>query len=84
MRSKAIGPARRLALLLVALSLSLVALAFRSELQTWAFGVGRGVLANRGKPAPEIPTSARTLAGAPLRLSDLRGRVVLLHFFTFD
>jgi hypothetical protein len=73
-----------MAILLFALALSLVALGYRSRFQSWAYGVGDGAAANRGKPAPEIPDGVKTLAGPPLRLSDLRGRVVLLHFFTFD
>jgi hypothetical protein len=72
-----------LGLLLALLALSLVALAHRSAVQRWVYGVGGDVARARGRPAPEIPGSTRTLDGAPLRLADLRGRVVLLHFFTF-
>jgi hypothetical protein len=36
----------------------------------------------RERTAPELPR-LETLDGAPLTLAALRGRVVLLHFFTF-
>jgi hypothetical protein len=67
------------ALLLVAL----VALGYRSSLQALAAGVGQGLVAQRGKRAPELPAGLATLDGRPLHLADLRGRVVLLHFWTF-
>ena len=35
-----------------------------------------------GKPAPELPP-LQTLDGKPVQLAALRGRVVLLHFWTF-
>jgi thiol-disulfide isomerase/thioredoxin len=35
-----------------------------------------------GKPAPEI-TNATWLNGAPLRIADLRGKVVMVEFWTF-
>jgi hypothetical protein len=70
---------RRLFILLAALAMSLVALRFRSGLQAWAYGV---VAPATDKAAPELP-ALKTLDGAPLRLGGLRGRVVLLHFWTF-
>lgn len=76
-------PGKRMVVLLAALALSLLALFHRARLQTWAYGVGTGVELSRGKAAPEIPGSAATLGGAPVRLADRHGRVVLLHFFTF-
>jgi hypothetical protein len=36
-----------------------------------------------GQAAPELPASVRTLDGKRLTLASLRGRPVLLHFFTF-
>jgi thiol-disulfide isomerase/thioredoxin len=36
-----------------------------------------------GQTLPELPRTVRTLDGPPVRLADLRGRVVLLHFWTF-
>jgi hypothetical protein len=68
--------------LVAALALSLVALHFRGRLQAWAAGVKTGTIV--GKPAPEIPPSVASLDGRPLRLGALRGRVILLHFWTFD
>jgi hypothetical protein len=65
--------------LLVVLAMSLVALRFRSNLQAWAYGTSAPAT---GKAAPELPPM-KTLDGAPIKLADLRGRVVLLHFWTF-
>ena len=70
---------RRVFILLAALGASLIALRFRSEIQAWAYGTSAP---QTGKAAPELPR-LKTLDGAPLRLADLRGRVVLLHFWTF-
>ena len=70
---------KRTLVLLMALAMSLVALRFRSELQAWAYGAGAPPA---GHAAPELPP-LETLDGAPLRLAELRGRVVLLHFWTF-
>jgi peroxiredoxin len=33
-------------------------------------------------PAPEFPKEAEWVQGGPLKLADLRGRVVVLHFWT--
>jgi hypothetical protein len=71
----------RLTVLSIALLGSLVALANRSSLQAWAFGIGGGGLED-GKAAPELPKLA-TLDGARVELAKLRGRVILLHFWTF-
>ena len=70
---------RRTALLLAVLAMSLVALVFRARLQAWAYGVAAPPA---GKPAPELPP-LRALDGLPVKLGELRGRVVLLHFWTF-
>lgn len=70
-------------MLLVALGLSLVALDHRSQLQAWASGARDGVRALEGAPAPELPRGTRALDGRQLDLASLRGRPVLLHFWTF-
>jgi hypothetical protein len=66
----------------VALALSLLALHHRGRLQAWARDVKTS--SNVGKPAPEIPSAIASVDGRSLRMSSLRGRVVLLHFWTFD
>jgi hypothetical protein len=73
----------RLSLLLVMLAVSLLALRRRSSIQAWALGIANTTRDQRGKHAPEFPAKTKSLEGMPLRLADLRGRVVLLHFFTF-
>ena len=73
------GVNRRVFILLAALAGSLIALRFRSEIQAWAYGTSAPAT---GKAAPELPPM-KTLDGAALKLADLRGRVVLLHFWTF-
>jgi hypothetical protein len=72
----------RLVVLLALLALSLVALYFRADIQVWARGVGE-VAGLAGRPAPELPATVKTLDRKRLRLGDLRGRVVLLHFWTY-
>jgi hypothetical protein len=74
---------RRLAALLVALALSLVALGKRNAVRGWLWGIDAEAREAPGGPAPERPASARTLDGARLRLADLRGQLVLIHFWTF-
>jgi thiol-disulfide isomerase/thioredoxin len=73
----------RIVVLLGVLAASLVALHFRSDLQAWAAGARDGVRALEGAPAPELPSQTRALDGTPLTLASLRGRAVLLHFWTF-
>ena len=73
----------RLVVLSTLLCLSLFALSRRSMLQAWASGAGSGVGKLGGTPAPALPSDTHTLDGAPLALDALRGRVVLLHFWTF-
>ena len=73
----------RLTLLLTLLGASLVALHYRGALQALAWGVEQPDSARVGAPAPEIPDTVRSLDGKPLRLAQYRGRVVLLHFWTF-
>jgi thiol-disulfide isomerase/thioredoxin len=69
---------------LVPLALSLLALGHKSELQAWAAGARPGLTAHAERtPAPPFPTDTHTLDGAPISLDALRGRVVLLHFWTF-
>lgn len=58
-------------------------LAHRGAVQAWATGSAEGVRKLVGRPAPEIPAAVRGLDGQPVRLAALRGRVVLLHFWTF-
>src|SRR5260370_38662949 len=63
------------------LILALMAYRHRTQVQAWAYGVksdGRQV----GTAAAELPPSAKTLDGKPLRVADARGRVLLLHFWT--
>jgi thiol-disulfide isomerase/thioredoxin len=72
---------RRLSVLLALLGLSLVALSRRSQLQAWAYESGPAK--QSGEPAPELPAGTQTLDGHALRLAELRGQVVLLHFWTF-
>jgi thiol-disulfide isomerase/thioredoxin len=73
----------RLLSLSVLLVLSLVALSRRSTLQAWASGAGDGARALEGTSAPPLPPDSHALDGKALDLSALRGRVVLLHFWTF-
>jgi thiol-disulfide isomerase/thioredoxin len=73
----------RIFILVAVLALSLVALRHRSDLQAWASGARDGVRSLEGAPAPELPAQTRALDGTPLTLASLRGRVVLLHFWTF-
>jgi hypothetical protein len=68
--------------LLVALAGSLVLLSQRSRVQAWAFGLSSPSRLS-GRAAPELPASVRTLDGKRLTLASLRGRTVLLHFWTF-
>jgi hypothetical protein len=69
-----------MSVLLAALAGSLVLLANRSSVQAWAYGVSTEKLV--GKRAPELPALA-TLDGKKVSLEALRGKVVLLHFWTF-
>jgi thiol-disulfide isomerase/thioredoxin len=73
----------RLLILLAPLVLAVVALVHRTTLQAWATGARDGVGGLEGTPAPVLPTGTHTVDGAPVRLDALRGRVVLLHFWTF-
>ena len=81
---------------MVAFGLAALALRYRSSVQAWAFGVGQEGRELVGRPAPALPaTVARAVvgagggaprgpaAGAAVDLAALRGRVVLLHFWTF-
>ena len=71
---------KRIAVLLAVLAGALALLAHRSSVQAWAYGMSTDKLV--GKPAPELP-SLDTLDGGKVKLAELRGRVVLLHFWTF-
>jgi hypothetical protein len=73
----------RLGVLLTLLLGALALLPYRSRIQAWIYGVSRGPQRLVGRPAPPLPGFMRTLAGGQIALSDLRGRVVLLHFWTF-
>ncbi len=53
---------------------------FRGPVQAWAWGVDGGPAL--GKVAPELPL-LKTVRGPTVRLAELRGQVVLLHFWTF-
>ena len=80
------GVRARTVLLVLALAAAGVALAYRSSLQVWAYGVGEGSrpLVGRAAPALPAPVARRTLDGGPaVDLAALRGKVVLLHFWTF-
>jgi thiol-disulfide isomerase/thioredoxin len=68
-------------MLFALLGLSLVALYHRSELQAWATNTSPGKIA--GQLAPQLPDGITDLDGRAFRLPDLRGQVVLLHFWTF-
>ncbi len=46
-----------------------------------AFAVGKGGEAGAGKPAPEISGST-WINSAPLRIADLKGKVILVEFWT--
>jgi thiol-disulfide isomerase/thioredoxin len=74
---------RRLVVYVILLGLALVALRHRSRVQAWAYGAQTGVHALEGRPAPELPATTHALDGTPLSLASLRGRVILLHFWTF-
>jgi hypothetical protein len=71
----------RKVVLLMILAASFVLLRHRSAVQAWARGMHTSALV--GHPAPELPPSTRTLDGAPVSLGALRGRPVLIHFWTF-
>ena len=75
-------PRARLAVLLGGLFLSLVALANRSSVQRLLYGDASAKSVSG--IAPELP-ALKTLNfdHPPLRIRDLRGQVVLLHFWTF-
>jgi thiol-disulfide isomerase/thioredoxin len=73
----------RLALLLCLLALGLFALSRRTALQAWAGGVERRAARLIGKPVPELPRGLVTLDGAPITLASLKGKPVLLHYWTF-
>ncbi|HUS64988.1 MAG TPA: hypothetical protein VMZ28_10620 [Kofleriaceae bacterium] len=76
-------PRLRIGVLLCALALSLLALGKRNRVRGWLWGVDAEARETPGGPAPELPATARTLDGARLRLVDLRGQVLLVHFWTF-
>ena len=72
----------RLAILLGLLALSLIALANRSSVQRLLYGQASAKTA--AGPAPELPAlKTLNVSHPPLRMRDLRGQVVLLHFWTF-
>jgi len=73
----------RLGILLTVMLGGLVALWHRSALQAWASGLSSKAQSHVGQAAPELPSSVRTLDGASLKLATLKGKVVLLHFWTF-
>ena len=58
------------------------AFAFRGPLRRLVLGPPPGPQTLVGRAAPELP-SLPTLDGQPLRLADRRGRVVLLHFWSY-
>jgi hypothetical protein len=72
----------RIGLLLVVLALAVVALIYRSRVQAFFSGSGKATARLVGQVAPELP-ALRALDGPPVRLADLRGRVTLLHFWTY-
>jgi hypothetical protein len=65
------------------LGMALAALAHRSAVQEWLTGAGKGVRRLVGTRVPELPPPARTPGGDTMRLARLRGRVLLLHFWTY-
>ncbi|MDB4971003.1 MAG: redoxin domain protein, partial [Myxococcales bacterium] len=74
---------RRLLLLALLIAGNVFILGHRSDLQAWAAGSHDGVRALEGSAAPALPAGTHTLDGSTLDLGALRGRVVLLHFWTF-
>ena len=73
----------RLVVLCALFALALLALGHRSQVQAWASGSSDGVRALEGALAPELPRDTHALDGSPLTMAALRGRVVLVHFWTF-
>lgn len=71
----------RLASLLTLLGLSLILLSHRATAQAWLFSTLPALKA--GAAPPELPANTRALDGSPVTLTALRGKVVLLHFWTF-
>jgi hypothetical protein len=51
-------------------------------LMTWSFWPTRGQPFTSGKPAPDI-SGGPWLNSRPLTISDLKGRVVLVEFWTY-
>jgi hypothetical protein len=51
-------------------------------LTTWSFWLTRGQPFTTGKPAPDI-SGGPWLNSKPLTISDLKGRVVLVEFWTY-
>jgi thiol-disulfide isomerase/thioredoxin len=74
---------KRLLILGVLVVLNIVVFSHRSDLQAWAAGSHDGVRALEAAAAPDLPADSRALDGAPASLRALRGRVLVLHFWTF-
>ena len=71
---------KRLPILLALLGVSLFLYAHRGKVQAYVARTEPGL--REGQLAPDLPAELHALDGTAVRLGGLRGRVVLLHFWT--